>query len=184
MPGFNIGGGDSVFDPSITSGSAGDVHRSHRWRIEQLGGLISGDSKMLLYAKTLQLPGYTIDEEIVPGGATKYKFAKMTNWEDVALSFYDIHGILGALFVWQFKVFDSAGGIGLANDYKQTSIFRLTDGLGNNADGYILIGSWPKSISHSPLSYESSDLKVINMTLSYDFAEYTFGNSTGVRGSA
>jgi hypothetical protein len=183
MPGFNIAGGNNPSDPSITVGQFRDVHRAHRWKIERLGGLTTGDQGVSLYAKTLQLPAYNIEEEVVPGGAVKYKFAKMVNWEDVNISFYDIHGLSGALYVWQLKVFGEGEGIGLATDYKQDSVFRLIDGQGNNADGYVLIGSWPKNISHSPLSYETSDLKLINMTLSYDFAEYTFGGSTGQRGS-
>jgi hypothetical protein len=166
MPGFNIGS-DASSEASITV----TTHRSHRWRITSLGeGLINKPT--MLYAKSIQLPGFSIEEEIVVGASIKYKFAKTVNWEDVSLSFYDVMGMIGDMRTWQDKVYTNGEGINSANDYKKTSSFILTDGVGESTGPtFTLKNSWPKSISHSELSYDNSEIKLINMILSYDWAE-------------
>lgn len=163
MPGFNIGGGDGP-------PSSADLHRVHRWRIDYLGGYVNRDH--LVYAKSLNLPTFTAEEEVVMGAAIKYKFAKAINWEDVQLSFYDTAGLYEELLKWQDAVYTVAAGIKPANSYKTDAIFSLTDGNGDPSGPIVkLKNCWPKSISHSPLSYESSDIKQIDITLSYDWAE-------------
>lgn len=165
MPGFNIGSGNSG-DPSPNT----EVHRAHRWRIETLGALQNTGN--FLYAKTLQLPNFSVDEETYIGASVKYKFAKVINWEDVTVTFYDVIGLYEQLFGWQNQVFTPNEGIKPADDYKEESRFVQTDGMGEQAGPrYILKNSWPKTISHSPLSYESSEIKLITLVLSYDYAD-------------
>ncbi len=171
MPGFNIGSGN-VGDPSPNA----EVHRAHRWRIESLGEL-QDSSNNFLYAKTLQLPNFSVDEETHIGASVKYKFAKVINWEDVTVTFYDVIGLYEQLFGWQNLVFTPNEGIKSADIYKKESRFVQTDGKGDQAGPrYILKNSWPKTISHSPLSYESSEIKLITLVLSYDFADIQPGS--------
>lgn len=183
MPGFNIGALDTTQSTNIT-----ESLRAHRWLIEKLGPV---SVSRLIFAKTLVLPGFSVEEEIALGAATKYKFAKMVNWDDVSLSFYDvvefgtatpsettgaspfINSIFSQLLFWQRKIYTPEGGIGSPNTYKESSIFTLTDGNGNKISPiFHLHGSWPKAITHSPLSYESSDIKLVDVVLSYDFTTY------------
>ncbi|MEM3000625.1 MAG: hypothetical protein QXU32_00630 [Nitrososphaerales archaeon] len=167
MPGFNIGGSTG---PPIAPKK--DLHRAHRWRIVTLGGFVTRDN--LLYARTLTLPTFSVEEELVMGSSIKYKFAKAINWEDVRVSFYDIIGLYEDLVKWQDAVYTPTTGINVADSYKRDSIFELVDGMGNMAGlQHILKNSWPKSISHSELNYESSGIKLIELTLSYDWAERT-----------
>lgn len=164
MPGFNIGGGDG---PS----NSPDLHRSHRWEIINLGGYVRSEHRMC--AKSLSLPTFAAEEEIVMGAAIKYKFAKAINWEDVQLSFYDTVGLYASLLKWQDAVYTADAGIKPASSYKADAAFTLVDGDGFPIGQEITLkNSWPKSISHSPLSYESSDIKQIDITLSYDWAEF------------
>lgn len=180
MPGFNINAGQAVGpEPSIYI----EPLRNHRWRIVALGadgatgGVIGRDK--LCYAKTLQLPEFAVEEEQIPGSAIKYKFAKMVNWGDVTVTFYDVDGVYGGLIGWQNKVYEPNTGIKLADDYKKQCRFQMTDGSGRDTGPlYRLIGSWPKNISHSALSYEDSELKLINLVISYDWAEIKFGTQT------
>lgn len=168
MPGFNIGGGGSGNDPSNTV----ELNRAHRWRIVSLGeNLIDGN--MLLFAKTMQLPGFTVEEEVITSAAIKYKFAKTVNWEDVSISFYDTVGLFPMLVEWQNKVYTEDAGIQPANSYKLESRLAQTDNTGEDINQFTLHGSWPKSLTHSPLSYESSDIKMIDLVLSYDFATFS-----------
>lgn len=178
MPGFNIGGGgDNTVEPPIPS----EILRAHRWRIAKLGDLnfeaFGGET--LLYAKSMSLPGFTVEEEIVSSAALKYKFAKMVNWEDVSIEFYDVTGVFDTLVTWQNLVFTPDKGIGVANDYKKECTFHLTSGSGDttDADGnnlpvFTLHGAWPKQLTHSPLSYENSELKTVSLVLSYDYVTF------------
>lgn len=168
MPGFNITGAGNELEPSPMPGN--DIHRAHRWRISQLGDVSSRTVK--LYAKSLTLPGFTVDEEVVDGASLKYKFAKMVNWEDVSIEFYDVFSVFESLRAWQDQVFTPATGIRPAGDYKKLSSFVLTDGAGEDIRPFTLHGSWPKQLSHSPLSYESSELKLVSLVLSYDFVTF------------
>lgn len=167
MPGFNINSSDPA-EPSPMPGN--DIHRAHRWRIVSLGDVNSRTA--FLYAKSLVLPGFTVEEEIVNGAAIKYKFAKMVNWEDVSIEFYDVFGVFESLQKWQDQVYTPDGGIQPAGSYKKTSSFVLTDGSGKDIRPFTLHGSWPKQLSHSPLSYESSELKLVSLVLSYDFVTF------------
>lgn len=166
MPGFNIGGGDNN-DPSSRS----EVNRAHRWRIITLGeNLINRDE--LVFAKTLQLPNFAVEEEMITSAAIKYKFAKTVNWEDVTVQFYDSLGLFSELEKWRSLVWTPTDGIKPASEYKKQSMFGLTQGDGSITHSFVLHGSWPKTITHSALSYESSDFKYIDLVLSYDFASF------------
>lgn len=174
MPGFNIGGGGDDFqEPASTV----EIHRAHRWRIEKLGDV--DFRTVLVYAKSVTLPGFTVEEEIVSSAALKYKFAKMVNWEDVSVEFYDVFGVFDPLVEWQNEVFTPENGIGVANDYKKDCTFILTNGSGNDSDDngnslpkFTLHGAWPKQLTHSPLSYENSELKTVSLVLSYDYVTF------------
>lgn len=166
MPGFNIGGGADR-DPS----NRPEINRAHRWRIISLGeNLINSDE--LVFAKTLQLPSFAVEEEMVTSAAIRYKFAKTINWEDVTVQFYDSIGLFTELEKWRSLVWTADSGIRTASEYKKQSTFGLTYGDGTIIQTFVLHGSWPKMITHSALSYESSDFKYIDLVLSYDFASF------------
>jgi hypothetical protein len=167
MPGFNIGGGGSGKEPSITS----DIKRVHRWRIDQLGELII-NRDVHQYAQSLTWPNISIDEETVMGAAINYKFAKAASFDDVTIAFYDADYVFSNLETWFKLIYTPNSGIGMANEYKKDSKFTLTDGMGEQLDTVTLKNSWPKSISHSQLTYDNSELKLVNLTLSYDWAEF------------
>jgi hypothetical protein len=175
MPGFNIGGGAGG---NNEPNSQVEILRSHRWQIVTLGSPdIRINRATLLYAKSLSLPGFSVEEEVVNGASLKYKFAKMVNWEDVSIEFYDVVGVFDDLKQWQDKVWTPATGIQPANSYKFRASFALTDGTGFNdgagvEEAFTLHGAWPKQLSHSPLSYESSELKLVSLVLSYDFVTF------------
>ena len=144
----------------------------------QVDGTLILKRDKLLFAKSVQLPGFNIEEEMVHGSAIKYKFAKTVNWDDVLITFYDTSGILEGLKQWQERVWTPELGIQPAGKYKGTATFNLTGGsVSDTGFTFILKNCWPKSIKHGLLSYDNSEIKVIELTLSYDWAEY--GTATG-----
>lgn len=165
MPGFNIG--SSGPGPSITA----DVYRAHRWKIVNLGEN-SVSRYETVYAQSMTWPSVALEEESVMGAAINYKFAKAAVFEDVTVTFYDVLNLFDQLNDWQKKVYNPQDGIGLANDYKKESKFALTTENGDEAVKATLKNSWPKAITHSQLTYEASELKLVSLVLSYDWVEF------------
>jgi hypothetical protein len=172
MPGFainNTSGAISI-DPKA------EFHRVHRWYINNLGipaSIVGSDnsSKFRLYAHSLELPSISFEEELVNGASLKYKFPKRVLWDPVTVSFYDVFGIHKKFEKWRQAIWTPEEGIKLANDFKGEAEFILTNGKGEDKQFYTLIGCYPSKISHSELTYTSSDIKLLRVTYSFDYAK-------------
>jgi len=195
MPGFNIGGNGSGPSNLIR------LHREHRWEIMDLGipagvsgvaqpggrsGTIARSPSQhtrnatKFYAKTLQLPSLSFENEEVKGAGHKYKFAREADWDDVTVTFYDTFGLYQQFKTWQDLIWTPENGIGLADIYKGHPSFALIDEQGKRIQRYNLKGAYPRKISHGDLSYTSSEVKLLSVTFSYDWAEIVLeDNDTG-----
>lgn len=165
MPGFAITGTEGR-GPSNTQ----ETFRTHRWRVQKLGPIRAESDPALFLAKELQLPNFSVDQDTVTGASLVYKYAKNINFEDVTISFYDTEDIISELKGWRDTIWTPEEGLRESGSYKDTSIFLLLDGSGETLRTFTLINSWPKKISHGPLSYTSSDIKYVQVTLAYDWA--------------
>ena len=153
-----------------------EFHRDHRWRIDNLGvpigigGTTTGTFLPRLYAKTLELPSLSFEDELVDGASLKYKFPKRAIWDNITVSFYDVHGLHNVLREWQLATWSPEEGLKIANDFKGSAIFALTNGQGVAEQIYTIVGCYPTKISHSELSAQSSEIKLLHMTYAFDFA--------------
>jgi len=169
MPGFRIdnSAGD---DNSLDLGDK-DIKRSHRWRINKFGPVT--DQNDLLFAKSLTMPNIGFEEYQIMGASVAYKIATKPNFEDLVIAFYDVDGLEPKVREWQAKVWSPKEGIGVCDDYKDQVEVYLTDGSGSPVDdSWKFINAWPKVINHGELIYDSSDFKLITITISYDWIEY------------
>lgn len=169
MPGFVIG--ETASANSIDHKA--EFHRAHRWRIEKLGVPILNQilfEKSRLYAHTLELPSLSFEDEKVDGASLKYKFPKRAVWDNVSVSFYDVHGLHIGLREWQLEMWTPEEGLRPANEFKRSAKFTLTDGKGEVKQTYTLVGCYPTKISHSELSASSSEIKLIYITYAFDYA--------------
>lgn len=166
MPGFYVSGLPGPRDTNLNASP--QPLFSHRWKIEKLGPIRFPDN---LYARTFQPPNLSFEEISVPGVSIDYKIAKKAIWNDITLTFYDLNDTYENLKEWIDLLYDQERvQISIANDHKDTSIFTLLDGGGDNLIRYTLNNSYPKELSHSALSYEESNIKTISLIISYDFA--------------
>ena len=173
MPGFIIGGqpgGEGAREPANTV----ETLRAHRWKIVNLNDEISGDVfGPDIIAESLQLPNVDIEVQEVKGALITYKFAKSVRWDDVTVTFYDTAKLLPRLIEeWRDKVYTNEKGIRPHKGYKVDAAFELLDGAGNSQLKVTLKNSWIRRIMHGPLSYASSDIKIVTLIISYDFAEF------------
>jgi hypothetical protein len=173
MPGFNISGAGTGADIAKDwPSNREDIARIHRFAIEKLGPIEEKDAKLLNFVKSISLPTVDFEIEEVKGAAINYKFAKTVLYGDVVVTFYDITGVLEKLVKWQSQVYNPDGGLGYSSPdtgYKQESRIIVTDGDGFELYNIKMFGSWPKQIQHADLTYESSDLKIVEITLACDY---------------
>jgi hypothetical protein len=165
IPGFNIGGsGDG---PANTI----ETLRQHRWIIRKLGPI---GRESLIVAKEVTLPELRLERQEILGGLIWYKYAKAVKYEDAQVIFYDTGKFLQEIQAWQDKVYKLDTGIGShvpGKGYKLDSQFDLLDGSGNTVNSYTFKNSWPALIAQGKLSYTDSEIKVVTITLAYDWVE-------------
>lgn len=128
--------------------------------------------KSLLALKDCKLPTFTVEEEKVLGSSVEYKFAKKVNWDDISITWYDNFGLLSVMKTWMNSVFTLKSGMALASTYKKETKILVYTPSNSSRQVYTLNQSWPKAIKFGDLSYTSSDIKVIEATISFDYAEY------------
>lgn len=166
MPGFKIGGTGEGPSNSL------ETLRENRWLITEFGPIT--DRERLLIAKEVGLPDYSADILEVLGGLIWYKYAKGIKWKDINVVFYDDGKVLQAVQSWKDLVYTNDGGIQAHNPgsgYKKDCTFELLDGMGEPLLKVKLKQAWPSQILTGKLSYTSSEIKIVTVILSYDFAE-------------
>jgi hypothetical protein len=165
MPGFK------VYQTEVNGAAVPEgVLLKHQWLIKKLGPILVDSMSPARYARGITLPKISFDEEAVDGGAIRYKFARFVGWDDVRIEFYDTEGLTAKLDAWRAQVGTADAGIGFASDYKKQSTILLIDGDGNPVVTVDLMNSWPKQIAYGDLTYTDSDAKIVEVTLSYDYA--------------
>jgi hypothetical protein len=185
MPGFRIEGNEENSLPPPDP----DVKRAHRWRIEKFGAVdnlpILPSPDELLLAKSVTMPTFGFEEQSVLGGSIPYKFATKPAFSDLVVAFYDLIGLEPMIRKWQEAVWKPAQGIGQADRYKDEVIVYLVDGQGSPVDdAWVFVNAWPKIINHGELTYDSSDFKLLTVTVSYDFIEFRPPGSETIRAGA
>ena len=164
MPGFQISD-HQIGQKALPS----KVVYIYTWELENL--IETGTRP--LYLKDISLPSYSFDTEAIKTGHAQYQFAKGIKWSDVKLTFYDVAGWGDKLQELSNKIWSPEKGIQLANDYMGESTIKVFYYDNVLAYTWKLINSWIKSVSFSKLTYESSGVNNVNVTLAYAWAEIT-----------
>ena len=178
MPGFNIGN-----QAAAPKGKPGNVERPdgvvyvYMWDIENLIGKAAQDKKSsLIYLKECTPPSRQYDTESVKTTGATYEFAKGVKWNDVKLTFYDVDGISQELQTMADKVWTPDGGIQEANNYMADTTIKVYFHDGTDAYKWVLANSWIKSIATNNMTYESSGVNSVAVTIAYTWAKIS-GNS-------
>lgn len=171
MPGFmvnGIGGNKNFANPATR------YYYSYTWEIENI---LDTYNDILINAKDMTLPVFNTSRETVMGGSLEYKFAKSVHWDDIKITWYDVAGLMNIMKEWRSSVWNPQSGIQPAGSYKRNTIvgYYMPDRKDMRSDKddikFKLINSWPCTIRHGDLTYVSSDVKIVEVTLAYDWAE-------------
>lgn len=175
MPGFRandpdvglIGGRGTGTSPSA---KARYVY-SYTWEIENLfeEGLGEG---ALIHLKEMTLPSFVVTKEVYTAASVDYKYAKSINWEDIKVTWYDTLRLVLAISEWRKRVWTPEGGLARSNDYKKRSTIKTLDPYSDSGDAAVwtLYNSWPSTIRYGDLTYTNSDIKIVEVSITYDWA--------------
>jgi hypothetical protein len=174
MPGFRVNGDFGGAEKN--AGTAGppstrEYFYSYTWQVLELLG--DFEYLMITTIKDATLPTFTVNQENQQGASLDYKFAKSVTYDDVKISFYDTVGLLDKLKTWRRSVWTSQDGIKTASEYKKRSRINVytPEWKINKQQSFVLYGSWPSVIRHGQLTYTNSDVKIVEVTITYDWAE-------------
>lgn len=154
---------------------------NYSWEVENLfGNNIDSSRQAMIHLRDVSLPTFVVSKEMVLGASLEYKFGKSVSWEDVKVTWYDTVGMLAIVRQWRQSIWTEFGGLNAPATYKKTSIITVVPpdadivsniGASDETIRYHLFGSWPSMIRHGDLTYTSSDVKLVEVTITYDWAE-------------
>jgi hypothetical protein len=175
-------------DPAQTT----KVRRNYRFLIQS--GL-STNEPYWYWAKAVDLPKFSVGENIYQLGNHKYKYPGTAEWEDVNITIVDESQRAKELYntlirggylpsigdpdlaaVYEDEV-DGIGKLKLSENFQNGANFQiitLTD-EGNPLDTWTLINPWIKQANFGELDYSSDELLTIQLTISFDRARYVTG---------
>jgi hypothetical protein len=171
MPGFivdtftgPIGGKTGNYSPRST-----EYYYSYTWEIFKLFEDIHNSA--LIHARDIDLPTFSANMDSIVGASLEYKWAKSVVWDDIKITWYDTVGLIEVMKKWRKTIWSQDKGLQVGSEYKKMSEISVYDSSWDNEIRWKLIGSWPKIIKHGSLTYTQSDVKLVEVTLSYDWAE-------------
>tara|TARA_B100000424_G_C22904514_1_gene481042 strand:- start:335 stop:886 length:552 start_codon:yes stop_codon:yes gene_type:complete len=153
--------------------------RNYRFQVEITG--LEGDS-VIWWAKTFKPPSYEISEVVHDYLDNKYYFPGRLTWADVNMTLID--PVSPNAVALTNKLIESAGyNVKTSVNQKETMskasstsavknvVVSILNANGDAIEVWTLKNSFLKSVSFSDLSYDNDDLRTIDLTFRYDWAE-------------
>lgn len=152
-----------------------DLYTTYTWDLQQVLAEVVYSDQTLIMLRDASTPTFTVAKESYIGVNLEYKYAKNISWDDIKLTWYDT-GMISYIRKWRESVWSESKGLMPAKNYKKSTILRCflpgnDDDVTTGYFGWQLVGSWPSSISSGELSYTNSEAKIVEVTLTYDWAE-------------
>lgn len=165
MPGFRVQDlGEDVL-------STAEYYYTYTWTIAKaIGESASSSASPLIHLKEASTPTFTVNKENYVGSSLEYKYAKSVTWDDIKVSWYDTIGMLAIIKKWRASVWSQEEGLRTAREYKKETMLDCFLPTGLRRVGWVLYGSWPSQIRSGDLTYTNSDVKNIEVTITYDWA--------------
>lgn len=166
--------------------------RNFRFKVEITG---FGDNSVIWWVKNFKTPSYDVSETVHDFMDNKYYFPGRLTWADCTMSLVDPVSPNAAQLT--NNIITTAGfKVKTATDLntdgqlttmsKNNSVTNATksvvvtilDSDGNMVEKWTLQNAWLKGVTFSDLSYDNDDLRTIDMTWRYDWAECEHGDGS------
>jgi len=171
MPGFLVG---PIGGHSRPSSGRVEYYYTYFWELLNIFVDQNGQSNSespLIQLQRATTPTFTVNKEQYLGSSLEYKFAKSVTWDDIQLTWYDSVGLLDIVRKWRKSVWTEDRGLSPASTYKKNTTLRSYLPTGKSGVIWLLYNSWPSVIKHGELTYVNSDIKLVEVTVTYDWAE-------------
>ena len=183
MPGFVVPvSSGTIGSHGIKAGSNAQYYYNYTWQIFQLFGSAVNDTA-LVHLKDTTLPTFTANQDSYISSSLEYKWAKSVTWDDIKVAWYDTVGLNDIMNQWRKSVWNATNGLQVASEYKKRSQIDVYLPTGNSVVTWCLIGSWPKVIKQGELTYTDSNIKIIEVTITYDWANDIVAGASGASGA-
>jgi len=174
---------------SFWTEATSEPKRNFRFQVQITG--FNADQSIIWWAKNFKTPSYDVSETPHDFMDNKYYFPGRLTWQDCTMSLVDPASPNAAALTNQIilKSGYNVKGIGDLNAPKTMSKAGAVNALGSvittifNADGdeiekWTLQNAFLKGVSYSTLDYSNDDLRTIDMTWRYDWAECDHPNDS------
>jgi hypothetical protein len=162
--------------------------RNFRFQV-QLGGT---DAPILWWAKTVTIPAYDVSEVEHNYLDNRFYFPGRVTWNEVSMTLVDPISVDAV--TQTNKILEDMGYAVKANDTNKVTMSKKKAANGPlpavvisvlNADGkpievWTLRNAFLKSAKFGDLDYSSDDLRTVEMTVRYDWAQCDTSGNTGV----
>lgn len=158
------------FNASHISASRNTQVQMTNWYDIAIGDI---SDAITLMVRSCNLPEVSNPVVELPYGNSKAKVPGQAEFGDNTLSFMDamVLDVEKQLRAWQSQVYDAQSGkMGWVDDYKKTMVITPYGPDGTCERPWKFEGAWPTSINYGEMTSESSDAKVIQVTIAYDNA--------------
>ncbi len=171
MPGFRIPSAEGGH--RMASTSRREYYYNYFWEIIKLFEDTDNwnEASPLIALQDATLPTFTVNKETYQGASLEYKFAKSVTWEDIKVTWYDNAGLFPIMKQWRGNVWSPECGLSDANHYKRESRMEYYLPTGERNCRWVLINSWPSQIRHGDLTYTTSNVKLVEVTITYDWGK-------------
>lgn len=179
MPGFNINSTGGDLNPKIPTT---DWLRNHRFLITEFFGIAVNNRQGFLAVKDISLPDKKIKDHTVQTIGTEYKFAQSASYSELKINFYGTKDALVTLNELHDQPHSLANGIGDFNEYSGIVRFVIYSEP-DRSEGveYKYVNAWVSDVTNGQVTYSSSDIKDIGVTISFSFFEVRkVGQSAGL----
>lgn len=180
MPGFSINNTSS----QNSKYNKAEIRRKHRWRVATGAGF-TDNPRDWLYLQKAQRPQFKFQEAVMHHDQEQAYFAGKQEWEPISMTFYDVEGGDGSVNDISTQLYNWIGGrsnsrsVGVIADaevripesYKLDLVLQMTAADGSATETWTLYGAWPREVNWQDLSYEDTNLQLIDVTVRYDRAE-------------
>jgi hypothetical protein len=174
MPGFLIKGLKNTTSGYGRHQAQGDAeyYYTYTWEIFRMfKDVLDSSNKQLIHLRDCTLPTFEAQQDTYVATNVEYKWAKAVSWNDIRVSWYDTYGLAPIIRKWRDSIWSAEEGLQVASRYKHESQIDVFLPTGLSTVSWILYGSWPRVIRHGELTYTNSDVKLIEVTVAYDWAD-------------
>lgn len=177
MPGFIVGN----MRTNEGANPKANFVMQYTWEIPNIFGMKKIDIQnensrnAFIMLKECGTPTFVANQEKHVSSNLEYKFAQSVTWDDIRLTWYDTDGLIELIREWRKTVWTSSEGLQPASSYKKNTQLTCYNQSGTSRFGWVLRNSWPSTIKNGELTYAGSEAKIVEVTVTYDWADECYG---------